>query len=44
MATGYVADRNHKIYLGMINPDVPVKSVAGQDAVIQTANSWILNR
>lgn len=44
LATGYVADRNHKKYLERIYPNVMVKAVANGDAVLQTAKSWLEGR
>jgi len=41
LATTYVADRNHKKYLERVYPDVTVKPLANQDAVLQIAKSWL---
>ncbi|WP_316845195.1 S41 family peptidase [Pedobacter psychrodurus] len=41
LATSYTADRNHKKYLERVYPDVMVKTLADQDAALQTAKSWL---
>ena len=44
LASTYVADRNKKKYLQRIFPDVEVKSVTGEDAVLKTAQAWVLGK
>ncbi|MEE1943575.1 S41 family peptidase [Pedobacter sp. KR3-3] len=43
LASSYVADRNMKKYIGKITPDVVVKPVAGEDTVLKTAETWVLD-
>ncbi|MDF3077532.1 MAG: hypothetical protein K0S09_1421 [Sphingobacteriaceae bacterium] len=44
LATSYVADRNGNRYLTKITPDVLVKPLAGEDAALKAAETWLLNR
>lgn len=44
LATGYVANRNHKKYFGKMSPDILVEPSQNDDAINKAAMDWLIGK